>query len=122
MSRCLFLPGLVVGLFTRVVHRVNEGLGSLPVRAAANHFMKRYGYMTSLKIDSAAKVIEAEVMLKGETAPITVVVSGYTLDGGVFRAREVKVSREWMEVLAKEVLAKGVPLPPEIGKWAGLVL
>jgi hypothetical protein len=78
--------------------------------------------MTSLKIDSAGKVIEAEVMLKGEKEAIRVEVRGYSLEGGMFRAEGVKVSREWMEVLAREVLSKGVAVPEGMVKWAGLVL
>ncbi|HVS73334.1 MAG TPA: hypothetical protein VHQ47_18910 [Phycisphaerae bacterium] len=111
-----------VGFLSRVVHRVNEGLGSLPVRAAGNHFMKRYGHMTSLKIDSAARTIDAELMLKGETGPILISLANYSLEEGTFRAQAVRINREWMQLVAEDVLAKGVAVPGDLGKWLGMVL
>ncbi len=82
--------------------------------------------MTSLKIDSAAKTIEAEIQLKGEAGPIHIAVRDYAIvaapEGARLSAGDVTVNREWMDVLAKELLAKGVVIPHEAAKWMGLVL
>lgn len=111
-----------MGLLSQMVRRVNQGLRGLPARMVGNRYLKRYGRMTVLKIDSAGKVIEAEVLLKGEQEPVRVELRGYSVEGGVFRAEAVTVSRQWMEVLARELLGKGVALPAGMEKYVGLVL
>ena len=83
--------------------------------------------MTELKIDSEKKVIEAVLMLKGETEPIRLRVADYNLhhDGKVdlMTVGEVTVSREWMEVLAREmVVGKPMVLPEGVAKWMKMVM
>jgi len=81
--------------------------------------------MTELKIDDRAKTIDVMVQLKGEEVPIHVHVASYTLDAeaNTMTVGEVHVSREWMNVLANELVkGKALPLPAGAGKWAKLVL
>ena len=114
-----------MGIFDRIAHSVNRLTHSAGVRAYINHTYKRYGHMTELKIDDQAKTIEVTVMLKGETEPIHFAYGGYVLDaeGETVTVREVRVSREWMNVVAQEmVVGKKWPLPEGVGKWAKLVL
>ena len=114
-----------MGLFEKLTHSVNRLTHSAGVRAYLNHEFKRYGHMTELKIDDEAKTIDVTVMLKGEMEAIQVHVGGYVLDaeGGTVTVGEVRVSREWMNVVAQEmVVGKKWPLPEGMGKWAKLVL
>ncbi|MGN6368471.1 MAG: hypothetical protein ACTHN5_09440 [Phycisphaerae bacterium] len=114
-----------MGIFEKLTHSVNRLTHWAGVRAYLNHEFRRYGHMTELKIDDEAKRIEVTVMLKGEKEPIHVHVDGYVLDaeGGTVTVEEVRVSREWMDVLAKEVVkGRKLPLPEGMGKWAKLVL
>lgn len=116
-----------MGFFGNVVRSLNRLTDSQGVRVAVNLRFARYGKMTELKIDSEKKVIEAVLMLKGETEPIRLRVGNYNLhhDGKVdlMTVGEVTVSREWMEVLAKEmVVGKPVVLPEGVGKWMRMVL
>ncbi|HVX86740.1 MAG TPA: hypothetical protein VH253_18300 [Phycisphaerae bacterium] len=78
--------------------------------------------MTSLKIDSAAKTIDAELTLKGEPAPILISLANYSFDNATFRAQSVRINREWMELLAQDLLPKGLPVPPDLAKWLTMVL
>ena len=114
-----------MSIFERLTHSVNRLTQSAGVRAYMNLTYKRVGHMTELKIDDQAKTIDVTVMLKGETEAIRVHVGGYVLDaeGGTVTVGEVRVSREWMNVVAQEmVVGKKWPLPEGMGKWAKLVL
>lgn len=79
-----------------------------------------YGQLTCLNIDSAAKLIDLELELKGEASPIHVTVSGYTVveENGRFfvSANSVSTSRAWLTVLAQErVCQSRIEVPPAAG-------
>lgn len=106
---------------------IKDKAGEMGGRWYLNYHYGRYGTMTELKIDHERKTIEATVMLKGEQEPIQIRLSQYVFqtqgEGGTFTVGEVIVSREWMNVLANEVLKdKPLPLPGSIVKWLKLVL
>ena len=113
-------------LFSQFTHLVNEATGSRPLRWFINEKIRRYGTVTHFKIDNKTRTIEAEVMLKGELEPITITLAGYALErthaGHALRFAEIKVSRIWMEALARDFLQKPLPLPAEAAKWLALVL
>lgn len=73
------------------------------VRLWFNQTHKRYGTMTKIQIDSAAKTIHVELDLKGETSPLTIDVKGYSLsaEGGetLIELGEIETSREWVNLL-----------------------
>ena len=83
--------------------------------------------MTQLKIDPEHRTIDVELMFKGEREPIQIRLSDYSLcstpDGGAFSAREISVSREWMNVLAEDLLKnRSIPVPASAMKWLKLAL
>lgn len=83
--------------------------------------------MTTMTIDSSNQTIEADIDLKGEVDPIQLKITGYNLDTQgdcpTFSARAVTVSREWMNVLATELLIeKRIPISPKTKKWLQLLL
>lgn len=84
--------------------------------------------MLDLKIDSIRKEISLSVMLLGEKEPIDITVGKYSLsdtsEGISFQANEVKVSREWLAVLASEYLTgQKLSVPSGIaGKLAKILL
>jgi hypothetical protein len=84
--------------------------------------------VTKLTISREKKMIEVEVMLEGEAAPVAATVKDYTFemnpDGtGVLTVGDVQVSKPWMEVIAKNaVVGRPVRIPAEYAKWAKMVL
>ena len=96
------------------------------VREYINFFkLGRYGTMTELKIDSKAKTLDATVMLKGESSPISIRATYDIADGPAptISVTQVSVSREWMNVLANDFLINKAFAPPaSIAKILRLVL
>jgi hypothetical protein len=84
------------------------------VRTELNRgFLKKYGQLSGLKIDTDNKIISAELNLKGETAGVRITLSNYRLiqaDGKnpVFEPGAIGVSREWLDVLVQTLLKTGV--------------
>ena len=76
-----------------------------------NQTQKRFGHMTTIQIDSAAKSIRIELELKGEPAPLKIDVASYhlsTKSGETFiELGKIKTSREWINQLISDYL------PPE---------
>jgi hypothetical protein len=97
------------------------------IKGFLNLHYGRFGKMTELKINPDTKTIEAQVQLKGESEPIRLTVTRYTIDrdelGTYVEIGDVSVSRQWMELLAKEALiGKRVRLPAAAAKLLGMIL
>ncbi len=80
-----------------------------------------YGRATRLRIDSAAKTIDLEVVLKGEAAPLQIEITDYEIrkrgDRYFATLKEVRTSREWLTTLARAQLnEKRFELPPQVGR------
>ena len=78
-----------------------------------------YGDMLNFQVDPAAKTIALEILLKGETEPVRLTLSGYELrdNGGKTRLAfaGATASREWIETLAREfVIGREIELPPKL--------
>jgi len=74
--------------------------------------------MLTIHLDSKAKLLTVEALPKGESEPVRVELHGYDLlqeDGEtVLRFQSLRVSREWLQVLADNLLReKRIPLPPD---------
>ena len=68
--------------------------------------LKKYGKMTKLGIDKEARIINADVELKGEIKKIQISLSNYRLiqevgKNLVFEPGTIEVSREWLDSLLK---------------------
>lgn len=91
-------------------------LSSFLIRTCLNHEFKRLGKMTHLSIDSAQKHLSITADLAGEKEPIAITM-GYHIeqeDGRLyFTPQNVECSREWLTVLAGQMLASQ-PLRVEI--------
>ena len=84
----------------------------------ANHHIQKYGHMTNLQIDSATRTIHFEILLKGESTPITGSAKYQpNLDGEKKRLEftEIQTSREWINLLIHDFLkTRAVELPEGI--------
>jgi len=84
--------------------------------------------LLDVKIDSKNKRIHLSFLPLGEQETIDIVIDGYTISDNFgeisFMANDVKVSREWLTVLASElVVGQKFQLPRGIaGKIANLIL
>ena len=83
--------------------------------------------MLNLNIDSTNKTVRAEVLPKGETTPITItacyeVCRRDGADG--LQLSEINTSREWINVLLKDLnhTEALIPLPAQYARMLGLVL
>src|SRR5438034_10779095 len=105
-----------------MLSRFRGNLSALAARTFFNHAYARYGTMTQLKIDPEHKTIDIELALKGERDPIQIHVEGYALqstsDGGTLTLSNISISREWMNLLATEMLKdQPLPIPDNAMKW-----
>jgi hypothetical protein len=83
-------------------------------------FLKLYGKITELKIDSTNKSLQLELELKGEPQKLWIYIHRYELieqSGEMqFVIKEISISREWINALAQEfVLNKPFPVTELIG-------
>lgn len=84
--------------------------------------LKPYGTLTSLKLDTTARWMEAEVDLRGETQSVRVRVQEYVLreEGGraFIIIKSIDTSREWLTTLARDFLVdKPLELPDSVKKF-----
>jgi hypothetical protein len=81
----------------------------------ANERIQRYGHMTNLQIDSATRTIHFQILLKGETTPVTGSAKYQPkLDGEkkLLEFTEIQTSREWINLLIQDFLkTRAVELP-----------
>jgi hypothetical protein len=81
------------------------------LKAFLNHILKEYGKMTTLHIDPDAKHISLTANLLGEKEPIDARMT-YELEESAGRTffvpREVDCSREWLSLLAQQMLRDNV--------------
>ncbi len=89
--------------------------------------LKPYGSITSLKLDTTARTIEAELDLKGETMPLRLHVREYELRQEGARAfvvlKSIETSREWLTTLASDfVVDKPFELPDSVKKFLPMIL
>ncbi len=88
--------------------------------------LKPYGTLTRLKLDTAARTIEADLQLHGETQPVHLEVREYELREADGRAtvvlKDVHTSREWLTTLMKNfVVDKEFKLPDSVKKFLPMI-
>jgi len=85
--------------------------------------LKRIGKILSLSIDTTAKTIDVELLLKGEERPLTITIRGYSLCEEGLLIHELRSNREWVEGLFETFFQKRpIPLPKGIQEYLSLFL
>jgi hypothetical protein len=91
-----------------VFGRVKDKAVSATGKVVLNTTLKEYGEMIKFNLDSKAKCIELELMLKGEKEPLYVKVKRYELsrEGGRYYliAEDIVTSRAWINTVAEQYL------------------
>jgi hypothetical protein len=101
---------LLAAIIKTVRPMVPHALVNRLEREYFNHRWHSFGTMTSLQIDPTSRRATFDLELKGETQPLRVTIGRYELtdeNGKTFlEIHEVATSREWMTLLAQQ-LVKG---------------
>ncbi len=104
---------------------------SAAVKRIVTYYIREYGKMLNFKLDSVNKSINIEVLLKGEDSPIKITLYDYELisegDEAIFSFERIEASREWMNILAANMLEekdgkKIFRLPAEQAKLLNIVM
>lgn len=78
------------------------------LQVAINTYIKEYGKILRLDLNSQDKSIETEMMLDGEKEPLTVIVSRYEIvqkeDRHLLIVHGVEASRSWINSVASSHL------------------
>jgi len=103
------------------LRRQKDSAGSFFVERTVQRAIWDYGRMLNLNIDSRQKTVQCEVLLKGETQPLTLTLEKYeivTEPAGTFIViHKAAASREWLTaVLENFVRGKKIPLPESYAK------
>jgi S-adenosylmethionine synthetase len=88
--------------------------------------IENYGQILGLSIDSSAREVRGEFLLRGETEPVYAVLSGYrvTEDGERLSLTfmSLETSREWLNQLLKDLLPSNtIKLPSNASRYAGII-
>jgi hypothetical protein len=72
--------------------------------------VERYGELRWLKVDTAEKVLSAELMLKGESEPLTISHAKYRLETNgkqkLLVVYDIRISKEWAQNLLEDRFAE----------------
>ena len=81
---------------------------SKALKALSEQLLSRYGKLIDIRLDSNDRMVEIEILLKGESTPVSVRLEGYEIipegQRHFITCREIHVSREWMKTLADDLL------------------
>lgn len=110
-----------MGHIRELVRQGKDKAVSKALEVLGESVIAKYGKLIAVRIDSLARRIELEVLLKGETTPLRVSIENYEIiseEGRSFiTCSEVSVSREWMKILADDILKeKRIEIPSNYAK------
>ena len=116
-----------MSLFKNLLDKTKGQAVSLASRQILNSYLAKYGTMLNFSVQPDTKTIDAEILLKGELAPIKVTLSGYEISGPAdrptLRVEKVAASREWLEVVLREfVEGKPIDLPSKAAPLLKILL
>jgi hypothetical protein len=70
--------------------------------------VERYGEIRRLKLDTSGKKLSAEIMLRGESSPLSISEAQYRIEQKrghtLLIVYDIKVSREWLQNLLDDEL------------------
>lgn len=103
-------------MFGGIANAIKDKAVVVAARSQLQRHLEGFGEITRLELDSRAKTLEAEVMLKGEAAPVSLRVGRYEIRRRGAEAwlvvDEVTASRAWITAAAaKHVSGREFRLP-----------
>lgn len=92
-----------------------------------DQFMIKYGKTIDIRLDSKARRIEIDMLLKGESEPVIIRLEDYEIISEGQRhfitCRGIHVSREWMKTLANDlILDRRFEVPAKYARLLGFIV
>lgn len=111
----------------RWFHKTKDSASSFLIEKAVAHALSRYSSMLKFLIDSQKKTAHLEILLKGEPAPLQLVVHEYEVftEGNrtFIEVRRATASREWVQVVIEDwLLGKRIELPEKYSRMLRMVV
>ena len=110
-----------------MLNRMKDRTTSTVIKTAVNAFLKEYGKIMSLNLDSAEKSVTIKMLLDGEETPIDIRVGRYELlqegEKHLIMMEEIRTTRPWMDTFAKNyVEGKKFKIPRKYVKMIKMVV
>jgi len=107
--------------------KVKDIAVSKGVKVAIDKQIKEYGKMLKFNLDSKNRCIELEVMLEGESEPVTIIIDKYELtkkgDSHFITLNDIKTSRAWMNTMASLYLeGKSFAIPTKYAHMLKIIV
>lgn len=97
-----------MGLIRDLARHGKDKTVSKALEVLGETVVSRYGTLSGLTLDSLTRRIDLELVLKGDDVPVTLTLHEYRFltedDKSYVIISRVEVSREWMELLAADLL------------------
>ena len=96
---------------------------ALMLKGAWNMKLSKIGKIRQLHLDSGAKKISMEIVLRGESEPIWIEVERYEIVGDELYIKEFRSSKEWIEGVFENFLSqKPIKIPAQAARYLELIL
>lgn len=97
-----------MGFVKEPFHCTKDKASSAILRRLADKYIRKYGRVEDISIDSSRKTLEARILLHGETEPISLRISRFEIikEDGYHNIviHGLSASREWIDTLARDYL------------------
>lgn len=115
-----------MGLFRDMAKRGKDLALSSTVQKIVEKHVSPFGKLLSFKLDMSAGSMEALVLLKGETDPVSVSIRKFEIiqkdDGSYVIIRDMEASREWIAAASREyILDRRIRIPEAAAKMLGFL-
>ena len=93
---------------SRMFNKIKDKGLSKATQVAINNYVKEFGEVVQLELDSQQKSMEMEIVLNGEVEPLKLKVGEYALikekDSYFLKVNKIQASREWINTLSTKYL------------------
>jgi hypothetical protein len=116
-----------LGKFKELLGRGKDASASLVLEKLIRDRLTDYGRVSNFSLDSRRRRMEIEILLRGETDALTIIVEEYEVvsdsTGTHFIIQQATASREWIQrVLENFVLRKRFAVPEKYSRLVKLVV
>jgi hypothetical protein len=92
-----------------------------------DQLISKYGKIIDIRLDSNDRRIEIEMLLKGESAPVSIRLENYEIISEGHRhfitCRDIHVSREWMKMLTDDLIRdRRFEIPSKYARLLDIIL
>ena len=105
-----------------MLQRAKDSALAKVLQMIVNHFFDDIGKVLELRIDSKAKKILLQVLLQGESEPVSIAIHTYKIvkkeQGYFFIVDDMTITKEWMDRVAKKYFVqKPLAIPSHYAKY-----